>query len=316
MSTLEQAKLDAAYRYCRKLNARHGKTFFLATGLLPAAQRPHIHALYGFARYADDLVDEPAPGSHPLERLDALQGEVTDALAGGRATHPAVRALVETVRAYDIAPRLIEDFLDAMRADLTVTRYETFADLQGYMWGSAAVIGLQVLPILGVTGDEDAARRAAGDLGVAFQLTNFIRDIGEDYRRGRIYLPTEDLARREVTPDMLARHDVTPELRALLIAEIARTRAFYRRAADGVEELAATARDCVRTAITLYSGILTEIEEADYEVLAGRISVGLGRRALIGGQGYVRAVGVRSLPAIDAARAEVTERLRRLRNVD
>lgn len=293
MSGLQEAQLQAAYRYCRTLNARHGKTFYLATALLPADRRPHVHALYGFARYADDLVDRPAAGSNPLAELESLQRDVDAAFERGAGTHPVVRAMLATVRRYDIDESLITDFLVSMHTDLMVRRYQTFTDLQAYMWGSASVIGLQMLPILGVTGDREIARTAAADLGIAFQLTNFIRDIGEDYQRGRIYLPLESVAAHEVSEAMFGAPSISPQLRQLLKAEIARARQYYLRAAPGIETLAPSARDCVRTAAELYAAILSEIERLDYQVLSNRATVPRYRRALAGGRGYVGAIRAR-----------------------
>ncbi|MGI8668036.1 MAG: phytoene/squalene synthase family protein [Jatrophihabitans sp.] len=286
------AQLDAAYRYCRTLNARHGKTFYLATGLLPAPARQHVHALYGFARYADDLVDRPAPGP-PGERLAELTVDLERGLIGRRAKHPVVRAVVHTVRTFDIPQRYLTDFLAAMAADLSVARYPSFEELRGYMWGSASVIGLQLLPILGVVGDREHAERSASELGIAFQLTNFLRDVGEDYRRGRIYLPQDGLTEYGVTESMLAARTSSPPLRRLLAAEVARARTYYRRAEPGIALLAPTARDCVRTAFTLYGEILDEIERSGYEVLARRARVSRRRRLQVGATGYLRAVRAR-----------------------
>jgi phytoene synthase len=293
MSELKAAQLAAAYRYCRRLNSQHGRTFFMATTMLPPAQRPHVHALYGFARYADDLVDRPKSGRSPVERLSDLRTDVERALAGGGAGHPVVRALVDTVRRFDIDHRYVNDFLDSMASDLSVTRYPTFADLDRYMWGSASVIGLQLLPILGVVGDPAEAEPYASQLGVAFQLTNFIRDIGEDYRRGRIYLPQESLAEHGVTAQMFAENNATPEVKALVAAEIERARSFYRRAEPGIELLSVTARDCVRTAFVLYRDILVEIERMDCDVLTKRATVPVRRRIRIGVRGYLRAARAR-----------------------
>jgi phytoene synthase len=288
------------YRLCRRLNARHGKTFYLATALLPPAKRPGIHALYGFARYVDDVIDVPGPGEDPATRLAALESDVRAALTGGqpglngdRSATAVIRALADTVRRYDIEPVLVYDFLAAMAQDLSVTRYETFAALRGYMWGSAAVIGVQVLPILGVSGDPELARRGAEDLGIAFQLTNFIRDVAEDLARGRVYLPLDSLAAHGVTVADLHAGVMTPGIRALIAAESDRARGFYAGAAAGIGELDRDAQDCVRTASQLYGGILGEIERAGYDVFSRRARVGQARRLRIGLPAYARAVAAR-----------------------
>jgi phytoene synthase len=282
--------LAAAYRYCRRLNAQHGKTFYLATALLPAAKRPAVHALYGFARFADDIVDQE--GADRSARLARLRDEVNDALDERRARaarHPVVRALVDTVRRFDLEQRHIEDFLDSMACDLTVARYPSFAELERYMWGSASVIGLLLLPILGVIDQPSRAEKAASDLGMAFQLTNFIRDVREDYCRGRIYLPQDSLAEHGVTESMLDGPTSSAEVRALIAAEVDRARGYYRRAEPGIGLLSADSRDCVRTAFSLYGEILTKVEDAGYQVLDQRVRVSGRRRLAVGLRGYLAA---------------------------
>jgi phytoene synthase len=162
-----------------------------------------------------------------------------------------------------------------------------------YMWGSAAAIGLQMLPILEPVGDAAVAEPYAVDLGVAFQLSNFIRDVGEDLRRGRVYLPMSDLAHFGVDRDRLARGVVDGPIRRLLAYEIARTRELYRSAEPGIRLLHPTSRDCIRTALRLYRGILDEVERADYRVLDRRVSVGPARRLAVLLPGLARAWSAR-----------------------
>jgi phytoene synthase len=173
----------------------------------------------------------------------------------------------------------VEAFLESMQMDITVTGYPTYADLEKYMYGSASVIGLQMLPILEPVAPEAASRARA--LGEAFQMSNFIRDVGEDLQRGRVYLPQEDLDTFGVTRDVLARGVVTPSVRELLRFEIERTRALYAFAEPGIDMLHPTSRDCVRTAFTLYGGILDSVEAAHYQVLTQRVSVPLTRRLAV-----------------------------------
>jgi 15-cis-phytoene synthase len=288
--------LRASYERCRRLNATHGKTYYLATLLLPAAKRPYVHALYGFARYADEIVDDLDSTLSPAQKADWLSGWgaqfLADVRAGG-SDHPVSRAVVDTVRRWDIPLSLFEDFLASMRMDLTVTDYPTYADLMTYVWGSAAVIGLQMVPVLEPTVPRAVAEPYAVDLGVAFQLSNFIRDVGEDLRRGRVYLPGEDLALFGVDRDRLARGVVDGPIRRLLAYEIARTRELYRSAAPGVRLLDPTGRDCLDTAVRLYGGILAAVERADYQVLDRRVSVGPGRRARVAVPGLARAYAAR-----------------------
>lgn len=289
-------QLRASYERCRRLQAGHGRTYYLATLLLPPAKRPYVHALYGFARYADEIVDDLASTLTAEQKADWLVGWgsrfLAEVAAGGSA-HPISRAVVDTVRRWDLPLRYFEDFLASMRMDLTVTGYPTYDDLAKYMWGSAAVIGLQMLPVLEPVVERSVAEPYAVDLGLAFQLTNFLRDVGEDLRRGRVYLPGEDLARFGVDRDRLARGVVDGPVRRLLAHEVARTRELYRAAEPGIDLLHPTSRDCVRTAFRLYGGILDEIERAGYDVFAGRVSVSRRRRLAVAVPGLARAYRAR-----------------------
>jgi phytoene synthase len=282
--------LRDSYETCRRLNAHHGRTYYLATMLLPPAKRPYVHALYGFARHADEIVDDlTVPG----DRAAMLADWGADVLADvrrGRSDHPVTCALVDTVRRWDIPVGYLERFLASMSMDLTVTSYDTYDDLLRYVDGSAAVIGLQMLPILEHPGvPRSVVEPYALDLGIAFQLTNFIRDVGEDLRRGRIYLPMEDLALFGVDREHLLRGVVDGPVRRLLSFEIARCREVFRAAEPGIRLLHPTSRDCMRTAFRLYGGILDEIERADLRVLDQRVSVGAARRAVVAVPGLVRA---------------------------
>ncbi len=287
--------LAASYEHCRRLNAAHGRTYYLATLLLPPQRRPAVHALYGFARYADDIVD--APGTiDPAAGLADWGGHILAGLRDGHSEDPIGRALVDAVRRYDLPVALFADFLDSMRTDLTVTDYPTYPDLERYMWGSAAVVGLWMLPVLGTVVAREEAAPYAVALGQAFQLTNFLRDVGEDLERGRIYLPAADLAAHGVTREHLQRRVVDGPVRRLLAAEVARTRALYAVAEPGIALLHPRGRDCVRTAFLLYRGILDEIEKAGYDVLNHRARVGRGRRAAVAAPRLARAFLTRSLP--------------------
>ncbi|MFH8703963.1 phytoene/squalene synthase family protein [Streptomyces rubrogriseus] len=292
--------LRAAYTRCRRLNARHGKTYFLATRLLPLERRSAVHALYGFARWADDIVDDLDRHRTPEERdrlLQLLESDLADGLLTRAGREPVVRAVADTAGRYGIEHALFADFMSSMRADLTVTHYPTFADLQGYVHGSAAVIGLQMLPVLGtVTAREEAAPHAAA-LGVAFQLTNFLRDVGEDLDRGRVYLPGDLLAAHGVDRPLLewsrrtGRRD--RRIRAALMAAEAMTRRVYRTAEPGIAMLDPRVRPCIRAAFTLYGGILDAIAEQDYSVLHRRAVVSRRRRAATAAAGVLRVAGAR-----------------------
>ncbi|MCX5254630.1 phytoene/squalene synthase family protein [Streptomyces canus] len=305
--------LRAAYTHCRRLNARHGRTYFLATRLLPVERRSAVHALYGFARWADDIVDDLDGHRTPEERdrlLRRLESDLAHGLRTGGGTEPVVRAVADTADRYGIEPALFADFLVSMRSDLHVTDYPTYADLRAYMHGSAAVIGLQMLPVLGTVVPRAEAAPHAADLGVAFQLTNFLRDVGEDLDRGRVYLPADLLAAHGVDRPLLEWSRRTgrgdPRIRAALIAAGAMTREVYRAAEPGIPMLDPRTRPCIRTAFTLYGGILEAIADQDYTVVHRRAVVSRGRRAATAAAGVVQIAAARwcARPARGAPRAD------------
>lgn len=258
--------LRTGYLRCRELHATQGKDFFLAALLLPPAKLPYVHALYGFARHAADMATEQLAGWSEDFLIELDWGATSD---------PISRAVLDTAARWKIPHGYFADFLAAMRADRAVTEYATFEDLADHLWGSAAVIGLQLLPIIGrrdarVRWDELEA--PAVDLCFAFRLTTVLRNVGTDLRRGHIYLPQDSLAQFGVDRDRLARRRVDEPIRNLLAWEIERTRVRYRSAEAGIPLTATTSHRCLRTALRRYEAILDEIERRDYNVftLAGR----------------------------------------------
>jgi phytoene synthase len=291
LAAVEPRTLSAAYERCRQLHARHGRTYYLATLLLPRWKRRHVHALYGFVRYADEIVDDLAttldrPGQ--AAALAAWGERFFAGLRGAPLDDPVLPAVLHTVRAFDLDIGDFEKFLAAMAADLHTDGYATYQDLCGYMEGSAAVIGTMMAPIL-ESSDPPAAREHARQLGLAFQLTNFIRDVAEDLARGRVYLPAEDLERFGVRRQDLAAGKVSPAVRALLAFEVERARAHYRAAEPGIALLAPSSRPCIRVAFDLYQGILDEVERAGYQVLDRRVRVPRRRRLGVAGRHWAAA---------------------------
>lgn len=283
-------KLQQSYQLCRKLNAQHGKTYFLATRLLPPGKRPFVHALYGFARYADEIVDDLASTLTIEQKTEALSSwgdQVLNELRQGSSTDPVAAALVDTVNRWQIPIAHFEAFLKSMNMDLNVTQYSTYDDLYEYVYGSAAVIGLQMVPILEPLSDD--AYEPAKDLGIAFQLANFIRDVGEDLERGRIYLPIEDLTKFDITVDEFKERKVTKKVEALLKYEIARVRELEKNAIPGIKLLSPASQPCIDAARILYCGIVDAVEAIDYQVFDKRAKVGLGRRLKVAGQAWLEA---------------------------
>ncbi|WP_216897224.1 phytoene/squalene synthase family protein [Nocardia alni] len=316
-----RGELADAYRQCRRIAAAHGRTYFLATRLMSPERRPAVHALYAFARTVDDIVDHGTvdhgtvddivdhgvgpdvstdsathddtglpDAARALNRIEERLRGLLDRPVPGGPTDPVLAAVADTITRYRIAPQHFWVFLDAMRMDvpgsaLFRNRYRTMSELRGYMRGSAAAIGLQMLPVLGAVVPVHEAEPAAAALGEAFQLTNFLRDVGEDLDRDRIYLPTAEFAAFGVDEDLLRHcHHTTrtdPRLRRALAHLIAINRDLYRIAAPGIDLLQPRVRPAIRTAASLYAEILDEIEHADYEIFARRAVVPRHRRLLV-----------------------------------
>lgn len=295
---VDDSKLREAYRRCRQIAAENGRTYFLATRLLAPDQRPAVHALYGFARHADDILDELNPALDVSARAEALQ-RLSDRFFARGEDHdePVLAAVDDTVRRYGIPANLFEDFLASMRMDLTVTDYPDRQALNQYMRGSAEVIGLQMLPILGTVGAAEEAAPYAAALGRAFQLTNFLRDVNEDLTRNRIYLPADELEAFGVDRELMTwcqTHRRThPHVRAALAAQHHITRQIYRFAEHGIALLAPRSRPCVATALTLYSEILNCIEDSDFSVFTRRATVSKTRRLQVASGALLRSWRVR-----------------------
>lgn len=291
---ITEPSLRASYAECKRLNALHGKTYYLATLLLPPEKRPFVHALYGFARYADEIVDDLASELTDSEKAEHLrtwgQGVLADIRAGRSHDHIG-RALVDTVQRFSIPIAHFEAFLHSMEMDLTVTEYQSYEDLMEYVYGSASVIGLEMLPILGSLSPETAPETvmAAEKLGTAFQLANFIRDVGEDLDRGRIYLPISELQAHGVSYEMLEARILTPQIRSALQEQIARVRRLQLEAEPGIALLAPESRACIQAASELYCGIVDEVERIDYQIFTHRAKTSTWRRIKVALPAFLRA---------------------------
>jgi phytoene synthase len=287
-------QLRASYEECKRLNALHGKTYYLATLLLPKAKRPFVHALYGFARYADEIVDDLASTLSDKEKAAELKTWGDGVLAGlksGNSNDQVGRALIDTVNRFAIPHEHFVAFLHSMTMDLTVTEYANYEALMEYVYGSAAVIGLEMVPILGAL--SQAAYEPAEKLGVAFQLANFIRDVGEDLDRGRVYLPQNELAQFGVDREMLDARKLTPEITAALKFQIERVRQLQREATPGILQLEPSSRPCIEAASELYCGIVDEVEAIGYDIFNKRAKTSTARRMRVAGKAYVKAIAAR-----------------------
>jgi len=265
--------LAESYDLCRRVQKAHSRTYYFSTRLFPAEVRPRVHALYAFMRYADEIVDHPheLPPGAQLSVLEEFEAETMAAVSGERVPNPVLCAYADTVRTCSIDPETIAAFMRSMKMDTSVFRYPTYSDLEVYTHGSAAVVGLMMCRVVGV--DEGKADPYAEALGVAMQLSNFLRDVGEDWRRGRVYLPLEDLARFGYTERDLASGVVDGRFAALMRFEIDRARRLYEVADEGMGYIPRGRRFPVVVARELYAAILGRIEAQHYDVFSRRAQV-------------------------------------------
>jgi 15-cis-phytoene synthase len=291
-------ELAAAYQHCRRIHAANGRTYYLATRLLPRDRRPDVWALYAFARVADELADAPRTQPPDPAILLAWREQAMTAMRSASrpdpAEQPVLAATWHTMHAFGLEPDLLQEFLDSMVMDLTVSRYATWEDLRGYTRGSASVIGELMAPLLGASGPDALGHAAA--LGEAFQLTNFIRDVGEDHARGRTYLPQADLARFGVGEALLAQAVRTgvpsPQVRSLVAFEVRRAINLYADARPGLRMVDARSQPCLEAAFTLYRRILHRVIANDFNVFQRRLTVPTWQRLATAGHVSAHAAGV------------------------
>ncbi|MFM8383777.1 MAG: phytoene/squalene synthase family protein, partial [Actinomycetota bacterium] len=245
----------------------------------------------------DEIVDDLDSKLSPQEKREELERwsfQLLQDIKAGRSDDDIGRALVDTVNRFDLPISYFEAFLHSMAMDLDKTEYETFDDLMEYVYGSAAVIGLQMVPILGtIPGQMEAAKEAAEKLGIAFQLANFIRDVNEDLDRGRIYLPGRELVEFGVDRAMLERRILTPEIVAALKFQIDRVRKLKRESDQGIALLSPESRPCIQAASELYCGIVDEVEKINYEIFKYRAKTSTLRRLSVALPAWVKAIRAR-----------------------
>ncbi len=281
--TLSSAALLRGWSECWDVLREHGKTFHLMARVLGPERGNAIAALYRFARVADDVVDEPGPDDAPeaiRARLREMLAELRRGVAGESA-EPAYAILGDTVRRYGIPLEPFDDLVAGVEMDLEAVRYRTFADLELYCYRVAGTVGLMITPVAGYRPGSLALEHAK-QLGTAMQLTNILRDVGEDLGRGRIYLPREDLERFGLGDADLAARRVDDRFRALMAFQIDRARRLYAEGLGLIPLLAdARGRAAFGFAAEAYGGILGKIEEAGYDVFTRRAHLGLAEKLAV-----------------------------------
>lgn len=249
------------------MTRHHSRTFYLASALLPRAKRNAARALYAICRISDNIVDQPT--SDPAMALEEWRDRVQ---TPHQTDDPVLIAWADTRERFGIPPGYADQLIDGVKRDLSQNRYQTFAELAEYAYGVASTVGLMAMHIVGYTGDE--AVPYAVRLGVALQLTNILRDVAEDYRNGRVYLPQDELDEFGVTEADIAAGRVTPNWRRLMRFNIERTRTLYDQSWRGISMLDRNGRFAIAAAGQLYAAILTDIERHDYDVFTRRASIG------------------------------------------
>lgn len=270
---VDDTLLKLAYEHCEALTAQHSRSFYMASRLLPKEKRQFVRALYAFCRCTDDIVD--FPDGRAAEKLDAWRQSTLHWKTG--ADDLTVIAWIDMCQRTRMPMGFAGQLIDGVARDLNQTRYATFADLAVYCYGVASTVGLMSMQILGFQSDD--AIPYAIKLGVALQLTNILRDIAEDWERGRLYLPLEELAAFGITEEHISRQRVDDRWRAFMRFQVERTRRLYAEAWPGIAMIAKDGRLSTAAAAELYGAILTKIEEQDYDVFS--------RRAYVSGWGKV-----------------------------
>jgi phytoene synthase len=266
-------QLQSSYAACRRMHRRFDPTYYWATRRLPREIRPAVHALYGFVRGADELVDGPRRPPDPSARraaLDRWERELDEGLARGRSSHPVIAALVHAGARHELPLEELHVYMRSMRVDCGPVRIATAEELDRYMQGSAGSVGRIMAPLLDVP---ETQWPAYGDMGLAFQLTNFIRDVPEDWALDRLYLPREELERYGVGEREIACGEATAGFRALMASQTARARALFASSEAAVAAASPRVQPSIRLARSVYAGVLDRVERIGFDVFRHRASL-------------------------------------------
>lgn len=279
LSEIDAETLTLAYQYCSKVSWKHAKTFYFAAHFLPAQKRASVHAVYALCRYVDDLVDRSEESRQSLTKekiaalLDQWRSDLDLCYSGMIVDHPIMIAWHDMLQRYRIPKSLPLELIDGVCMDLQVSRYQTFDDLYVYCYKVASVVGLMTSEIFGYS-NKDALDYAV-KLGIAMQLTNILRDIGEDACKDRIYLPLEDLKRFDYSEQDIFNRVIDTRFKALMQFQIERARRYYTEADAGIDLLSKDSQLAVHVSRVNYSKILDRIEKNHYDVFSRRAFVSL-----------------------------------------
>jgi phytoene synthase len=268
--------LELSYAHCRGVARNRARNFYYSFVLLSKPQRDAMCAIYAFMRRCDDLSDEPGATKQALEDW---RSALHLALAGTHGADPCWPALADAVRRYRIPPAYLDEMIDGVESDVEPRHIETFDELYRYCYLVASVAGLSALHIFGF--DSENALPLAEKCGVAFQLTNILRDVREDAQRGRVYLPREDLARFGLTREEILACEDSERLRRLLAFEAGRARGYYRESAPLLGMIHPGSRASMRALVEIYSRLLERIERSGYDVLPRRIRLSAAEKIVI-----------------------------------
>jgi len=268
--------LDESYAFCCGVARKRARNFYYSFVLLPREQSDAMCAIYAFMRYCDDLSDEPGASREAMERW---RGALVDALTGKFDAYPAWPAFYDTVQRYRVPHEYFFQMIEGVTSDLEPRAFQTFDELYRYCYQVASVVGLCTIHIFGF--DSPDALLLAEKCGVAFQLTNILRDIAEDAARERVYLPAEDLRRFDVDSHDLRNGQPSEALRSLMEFEAGRARAYYRESQPLVEMIHKRSRPALRALIGIYSCLLTRIEERKFDVFTERVSLSAAEKCWI-----------------------------------
>lgn len=284
--TTDASTLEESHRYCHAQTRRHARSFYFASVALPREKKSAAYAVYAFCRYADDLVDRAAASPERIGAALARVGDEFDRMVAGVVqTPPFAPAFAWAVRRYGLEKQPFLDLLRGVSMDLGPVRIADWPQLKDYCYHVASVVGLMMARIFELR--DERGRERAIDLGLAMQLTNILRDVGEDYQMGRIYLPADEMAVGGVHAEDLGHRTVTPALRNLLREYAARAREIYRRAEEGIPLLADDGSQfTVWLMRHVYAGILDEIERLDYEVLHRRAATTFPRKMVLAARAW------------------------------